>query len=71
MDKYIHDDKNGLWYALQGEYYTPCLVFSNQSKKNRLTVCGDSGTCGICGIEYCCHSTTPINACSNYTADFV
>ena len=21
MDKYIYDDKNGLWYELQGDYY--------------------------------------------------
>lgn len=26
MDKYIYDDKNGLWYELQGEYYIPCLI---------------------------------------------
>lgn len=25
MDKYIYDDKNGLWYELQGDYYIPCL----------------------------------------------
>ncbi len=25
MDKYIYDEKNGLWYELQGEYYLPCL----------------------------------------------
>lgn len=25
MDKYIFDDKNGLWYELQGDYYLPCL----------------------------------------------
>ncbi len=24
MDKYIYDDKNGLWYELQGDYYIPC-----------------------------------------------
>lgn len=21
MDKYIYDEKNGLWYELQGDYY--------------------------------------------------
>ncbi len=26
MDKYIYDDKNGLWYELQGDYYIPCLT---------------------------------------------
>ena len=25
MDKYIYDEKNGLWYELQGDYYLPCL----------------------------------------------
>ena len=25
MEKYIYNDKNGLWYELQGDYYLPCL----------------------------------------------
>ncbi len=25
MDKYIYDEKNGLWYELQGDYYLPYL----------------------------------------------
>ena len=25
MDKYIYDEKNGLWCELQGDYYLPCL----------------------------------------------
>ena len=25
MDKYIYDEKNGLWYELQGDYCLPCL----------------------------------------------
>ena len=25
MDKYIYDEKNRLWYELQGDYYLPCL----------------------------------------------
>ena len=25
MDKYIYDEKNGLWYELQGDYYLPRL----------------------------------------------
>ena len=25
MGKYIYDEKNGLWYELQGDYYLPCL----------------------------------------------
>lgn len=30
MDKYIYDDKNGLWYELQGDYYIPCLILPNE-----------------------------------------
>ena len=25
MDKYIYNEKNGLWYELQGDYYLTCL----------------------------------------------
>ncbi len=25
MDKCIYNEKNGLWYELQGDYYLPCL----------------------------------------------
>ena len=25
MDRYIYDEKNGLWYELQGDCYVPCL----------------------------------------------
>ena len=25
MDKYIYNEKNGLWSELQGDYYLPCL----------------------------------------------
>lgn len=45
MDKYIYDDKNGLWYDCKE--ITISLVLSYQPKKNSLLVCGDSGTCGI------------------------
>lgn len=45
MDKYIYDDKNGLWYELQGDYYIPCLILP--AEKNNLSVCGGSGICGI------------------------
>ena len=33
MDKYIYDDKNGLWYELQGDYYIPCLTLSEEESK--------------------------------------
>ena len=25
MEKYIYNEKNGLWYELQSDYYLPCL----------------------------------------------
>ena len=28
MEKYIFDEKNGLWYELNGDYYLPCLTVS-------------------------------------------
>ena len=43
MDKYIYDEKNGLWYELQGEYYPPCLKLSEGFTKlgfSALTVVG-------------------------------
>ena len=30
MDKYIFDESNGLWYELQGYYYIPCLILSEE-----------------------------------------
>ncbi len=30
MDKYIFDENNGLWYKLQGDYYIPCLILSEE-----------------------------------------
>lgn len=33
MDKYIYDDKNGLWYELQGDYYIPCLTLSAEEEQ--------------------------------------
>ena len=33
MEKYIYDEKNGLWYELQGDYYIPCLKLSYEEQK--------------------------------------
>lgn len=33
MDKYIYDDKNGLWYELQGDYYIPCLILPTEEEQ--------------------------------------
>ena len=46
MDKYIYDDKNGLWYELQGDYYIPCLILPAE-KRTAYRFVGDSDTCGI------------------------
>lgn len=26
MERYKYDERNGLWYELQGDYYIPCLA---------------------------------------------
>ena len=33
MDKYIYDDKNGLLYELQGNYYIPCLILPTEKEQ--------------------------------------
>lgn len=33
MDKYIYDDKNGLWYERQGDYYIPCLILPAEKEQ--------------------------------------
>ena len=33
MDKYIYDDKNSLWYELQGNYYIPCLILPAEKEQ--------------------------------------
>ena len=33
MDKYIYDDKNGLWHELQGDYYVPCLILPAEKEQ--------------------------------------
>ena len=30
MEKYIYNERNGLWYELQGDYYIPCLVLDEE-----------------------------------------
>ncbi len=32
MEKYIYDEKNGLWYELQSDYYIPCLKLSAEEQ---------------------------------------
>ena len=33
MKKRIYDEKNGLWYELQGDYYIPCLALPEGEDK--------------------------------------
>ena len=33
MEKVIYDEKNGLWYELQGDYYIPCLTLPEEEQK--------------------------------------
>lgn len=33
MEKRIYDEKNGLWYELQGDYYLPCLSLPEEEQK--------------------------------------
>lgn len=42
MEKYIYDEKNGLWYEKRGDYYLPCLELPEQENK----------TIGICGQRH-------------------
>lgn len=34
MEKVIYDEKNGLWYELQGDYYIPCLMLSEEEQQH-------------------------------------
>ena len=33
MEKVIYDEKNGLWYELQGDYYIPCLKLPDEEQQ--------------------------------------
>ena len=33
MEKYIYDERNGLWYELQGDYYLPCLKLPEEEQQ--------------------------------------
>ena len=30
-EKYIYNERNGLWYELQGDYYIPCLGLDEEN----------------------------------------
>ena len=33
MEKVIYDEKNGLWYELQGDYYIPCINLPEEEQQ--------------------------------------
>ena len=39
MDKYIYNEKNGLWYELHGDYYLPCLKLPKEESRH-IGICG-------------------------------
>ena len=39
MEKVIYDEKNGLWYEKQGDYFIPCLSLSEE-KQNPIGIWG-------------------------------
>lgn len=34
MEKVIYDEKNSLWYELQGDYYIPCLKLPEEEQRS-------------------------------------
>lgn len=48
MDKYIYDDKNGLWYELQGDYYIPCITLPAEKENKTIGVWGE---CHLCYLK--------------------
>lgn len=47
MEKHIYDEKNGLWYELQGDYYIPCLELPDEEQCP--SAFGGNGICDISG----------------------
>lgn len=45
MEKYIFDERNGLWYELQGDYYLPCLKLPEEEQQP--VGLWDNDICGI------------------------
>ncbi len=39
MEKVIYDEKNGLWYELQGDYYIPCLKLPEEEQQPTIANC--------------------------------
>ena len=45
MDKYIYDDKHGLWYEQQGEYFILCLTLPTEKETKSIGVWGQRHKC--------------------------
>lgn len=48
MEQYIYNEKNGLWYELQGEQYFPCLEAPNEKDEGYIGVWGQRHLRYIC-----------------------
>ena len=55
MDKYIFDKSNGLWYELQGDYYIPCLILSEEETTAYRVMGCLLYTSKYEGVAYTCH----------------
>ena len=64
MDKYIYNEKNGLWYELQAIITSSAWNYPPQKKKG-ISACGDSGICGISISIKRCSTPTCLQA-ENY-----
>lgn len=40
MDNYTYDEKHGLWYELQGDYYIPCLALPAEKENTPIGLWG-------------------------------
>ena len=46
MENRIYDERNGLWYAKQGDYYLPELALPSEKEKP-IGIWGGKGICSI------------------------
>lgn len=40
MEKVIYDEKNGIWYEIQGDYYIPCLKLPEEEEQQPIGIWG-------------------------------
>ena len=53
MEKYIYNEKNGLWYELQGDYYLPCLKLPEEGAVH-IDIWGQRHRCYLKTYARCC-----------------